>query len=92
MRYRTSFSEGNGLSYTQCTNWGGGAGGINIWYACGGNSGYTNVVKTHSDPSRGMACITNNPNGNVLGKAGGTLQSGAPTDCGYQKPLLMWVR
>ena len=92
MRYRTAYAGGDALSYTQCINWGGGAGGINIWYACGGTSGYTNVVKTHSDPSRGMACITNNPQGNSKGAAGGVVQSGAPIGCGYEKPLLMWVR
>ncbi|MEC9071257.1 MAG: fibrinogen-like YCDxxxxGGGW domain-containing protein, partial [Myxococcota bacterium] len=91
-RYRTSYEGGANISYTQCVNWGGGAGGINIWYGCGGNSNYTNVVKTHSDVSRGMACITNNPAGNSKGHAGGVVQSGAPLDCGYSSPLLMWVR
>ena len=91
-RYLYTYTDSNNPSYIQCTNWGGAAGGLDAWYGCGGTSGYTNVVKTHSDNSRGNACVVDNYQGNALGHAGGVVQSGAPQGCGYNNNLLMWVR
>jgi len=91
-RYSYTFSSDNNPSYQQCTNWGGAAGGLDAWYGCNGSGNYTNVVKTHSDNGRGMAGITDNFQGNNLGAAGGTVQSGAPPGCGYGNKIYMWVR
>ncbi len=91
-RYTYTFSTSNSPSYQQCTNWGGNSGGLDAWYGCNGTSEYTNVVKTHSAPERGMSGITDNYLGNKLGAAGGTVQYGAPPGGGYNNKLLMWVK
>jgi hypothetical protein len=92
MRYSYTFDPSNSPSYIQCTYWGGNGGGLDAWYGCNGNGGYTNVVKTHSDMGRGMAGIVDNYLGNPMGAAGGTMQSGTPPGCGYGNKVLMWVR
>ena len=91
-RYHYTFSSGANPTYKQCTNWGGAAGGLDAWWGCNGSTNYTNVVKTHSDWSRGMSGMTDNYQGNNLGAAGGVQQSGTPPGGGYNNKLLMWVR
>jgi len=78
-------------TYMQCGNWGGGKGGLDAWYQCNG-SGYTNMAKSHSEAPYGVACITQNPSGGSHGDANGTTHSGGNETCGFQTPVLMWVR
>ena len=81
-RYTYNWSADANVDYIQCDDWGGGSGGLDAWYGCGGNGGYTNVVKTHSEHSYQMSEITTNFQGNTMGSSGTT----------YNNALLMWVR
>jgi len=81
-RYTYTWTDDANPGYIQCQDWGGDSGGLDAWYGCGGNSGYTNVVKTHSQAPYGIAEITSNLQGNTMGGSSNT----------YGNTLLVWVR
>ncbi len=78
-RYTATYSASN-PSYVQCTDWGGGSGGLDSWYDCNG-SGYTNVFNTHRTYSE-TSGITTNSSGNSHGSS----------STSYGNTVLMWVR
>ena len=81
MRYTSTWTTANTPTYIQCVSWGGYAAGINCWYGCAGNGGYTTVVKTHARDYED-AEITTNVKGNSFGDSSSA----------YNNIVLMWVR
>jgi len=77
-RYTATYSTSP--TYTQCTDWGGGSGGLDSWYSCNGG-GYTNVFNTHRTYSV-TAGITTNSSGSSTGSS----------STQYGNDVLMWVR
>jgi hypothetical protein len=79
-RYIATYTSSTSPSYTQCSDWGGGSGGLDAWYYCN-SSNYTNVFNTHRAYSESSG-ITSNSSGTSLGS------SSTP----YSQTVLMWVR
>lgn len=92
MRFAPLYADAMFPAYTQCADWGGSGGGLNAWYKCGGNTGYTNVVKTHSLFAYGGACMTSNPSGATLGNKAGDEEVYPVAGCKYGNQVLVWVR
>ena len=79
-RYTASYTTSLSPAYTQCTDWGGGSGGLDAWYYCN-SSTYTNVFNTHRTYAE-TSGITSNPGGISEGSSGTS----------YSQTVLMWVR
>jgi len=80
-RYSSTYSASSG-SYIQCRYWGGGGGGLNAWYSCGGG-GYTNVaITTRTSGYSQRSGITTNFRGNNFGSSSTT----------HNNDVLVWVK
>ncbi|GAB5389600.1 MAG: hypothetical protein Alpg2KO_25680 [Alphaproteobacteria bacterium] len=84
-KYTATYTSSATPTYIQCIHWGGGGGGLNAWYGCGGSSafGYTNVaVTTRTDGYNDQSGITTNASGSTSGSSGTS----------YNNSVYFWVR
>ena len=79
-RFVATYTTSTSPSYIQCSDWGGGSGGLDAWYQCNGG-GYTNVFNTHRSYSE-TGGMTGNYGGGSSGSSGTT----------HGNDVLMWIR
>ena len=81
MKYVSSWTTSTSPNYLQCQSWGGYGAGLNFWYQCNGNSGYTNVAITHRGYTQKTG-FNNNSSGYTAGSS----------DTQYNNSLFMWIK